>query len=227
MTKHLLYLIGAPGVGKSTLVRELAGTQKPFELSECGLRMLRYPCGVVELGARREAFSGTDALGMSIAPVARTFVAGKSLCRTHPLVLAEGDRLASLSFLEAARSGGYHVTLCLLVASDADARRARRARELGAKPQNAAWVKGRFTKIENLWRSFDVARAGTRKVLLNGAHSPLALAEQLATLNPVARALFQAGHECPRDTDGDGDCGRHACPYCEGGAERVILERER
>lgn len=22
---------------------------------------------------------------------------------------------------------------------------------------------------------------------------------------------------CPYDTDGDGDCGRHHCPYCHGG----------
>lgn len=148
----LVYVSGAPGAGKSTLMRALtAGCDrepeaKPFahdwlyDPREAGVLLSRL---AVELGRRRESFSGTDALGMSVSPVACRWIAE----RPARLVLAEGDRLANRAFLAAAADAGYAVNLVHLWADPAtlDARCAAR----GSK-QNDSWRKGRTSKAANL-----------------------------------------------------------------------------
>lgn len=44
-------------------------------------------------------------------------------------------------------------------------------------------------------------------------------------LDELAAALRGiVGHGCPKDTNGDGDCGRKNCPYC-GAQTRAALAR--
>jgi predicted nucleotide kinase in modified base biosynthesis len=157
----LVYVSGAPATGKSTLMASLtAGCQreaeaKPFahdwlyDPRERGSLLTRLG---VEVGRRRDSFSGTDALGMSVSPVACRWIAG----RPAHLVLAEGDRLANRAFLTAAAEAGYAVHFVHLHA-DAhllDARCAAR----GSK-QSPAWRKGRTTKSANLaaWAAIEEA----------------------------------------------------------------------
>lgn len=149
MGKHLLYLIGQPGSGKSTLLAGLTegltyrAEKKPFaHLLWAGSEP------VVELGARRPMFSGTDALSMSVQPLAVAYLTG---C-PYRLMIAEGDRLANLGFLTAAQDAGWDVLLARLIVSAAvaDHRRARRAAELETAAQNEAWLRGRVSKVRNL-----------------------------------------------------------------------------
>lgn len=93
-----------------------------------------------ELGARRETFSGTDALPMNAITKAETF-----LTETHaPVILAEGARLGVRRFLEtAART--HAVTLFYLTTPHAAAQRASRG-----TGQNETWVKGASTRARNL-----------------------------------------------------------------------------
>lgn len=171
----LMYVIGEPGVGKSTFVNYLTdglpheSTDRPFgyRVLDCGQG--RY---VYELGVRRPDFPGTDALGMAVQP---DVVAWLDMMRPGR-VLAEGDRLGNAKFLHAARAMGYTLHVVALAGADV----AERQRRLRGSDQSPAWLKGRQTKILRLVETFDVQtiRAGGR------------LSDMAAELsNPVIDAL--------------------------------------
>lgn len=190
MTDDLVYLIGPPAVGKSTLMRELTrGCQreaeaKPFahdwlyDPAERGVQLTRLG---IELGRRRADFPGTDTLAMNVAPVARQWIA----TRPNPLILAEGDRLANMAFLLAAQAVGYVVNVVYLHAEPdvLDARSQQRG-----SAQNAAWRKGRTTKSSNLTTA---SRTEGLKVftLDSGFLSPVGCAMRLRSWIPALRKL--------------------------------------
>lgn len=148
---HMLYVMGEPGVGKSTLMDELVRDAKPREQRLEPIPHMVYLANtdrpVVELGKRTAQFPGTDALSMGIGPKAIDFV-----CRSRPeLLLAEGDRLAYTSFFSAALAAGYGILVAYLFAPEwADKNRRHRADQLGRPPQDERWVRGRRTKLANL-----------------------------------------------------------------------------
>ena len=154
MTEQLIYLVGQPGSGKSTLMVKLTAQFDRHSIAPAE----HYPVAhdvltdkktgavvAAEIGKQRELFSGTDALASSVIDKAAPWVASQP----YPLVLAEGARLANKRFLEAAMAGGYHVTLVLLDHPDAEKWRAKRSKEIG-KVQNEGWVKGRLSASRNL-----------------------------------------------------------------------------
>lgn len=176
--KHLMYVIGEPGVGKSTLV-EFLTRSIPFETSEVPIPFRRYECGVVEIGKRRREFSGTDALGMSIQPAVEDFLAGIG----PKLVLAEGDRLGNLKFFHRAADLEYTIHVVALYGPEV----ARIQRGLRGSDQDPAWLKGRQSKVRRLMDA-NIANA-TVQVLPAG--------QKLANLesgidNPVMDALRKA-----------------------------------
>lgn len=145
----LVYLVGAPGVGKSTVMAALtercerSSRAKPFAHD-----LLLSPDGDLlgaELGRRRATFSGTDALSMAVSPLACRFVQDHQF----PLILAEGDRLAHLKFLEAAAAYN-EVSLVYLDADQATLD--RRTAQRGSK-QDRAWRSGRATKARRLYEA--------------------------------------------------------------------------
>ncbi len=80
MISSLLYVCGAPGVGKSTVMRQLRSSWDCEVMSEPPVphvRLRHLNTGRimgVELGVPRENFPGTDALSMSISPYALQFL---------------------------------------------------------------------------------------------------------------------------------------------------------
>jgi len=161
MTHRLIYLVGPPGAGKSTLMARLT---EPFsripiappETSVAHDQLVRELSpdegagGTIqivgaEIGIRREKFSGTDALPSSIIDKAVPWLYAK----TYPLLLAEGARLANRRFLEAAVDAGYQVIVALLDHDETEAWRRKRSKEIG-RIQNASWVQGRVTASRNL-----------------------------------------------------------------------------
>lgn len=153
MTEHLLYIAGAPGTGKSSVMRAL---RAPWDLTvhhhaEVPHTVLRSPhTGAptgVELGVPRESFPGTDALSMSIGPRAQQFV----LRSGARFVLGEGARLATRPFLGGCATQGVRTTLVCLSADPELLDERWRAR--GAK-QNPSWRKGAATRAREVGRWF-------------------------------------------------------------------------
>lgn len=149
--KQLLYIIGVPGVGKSTLVRRLVRGCPSKVVTVPYVAYTEYRAEVlprvVQLGYDREAFSGTDALGMA----AQNHVLALIGEEKFPYIIAEGDRLANHKFFTAMEDLGYQVTVVALIGPDemVGRRLAARNRELG-KQQNEQWLKTRHTKVDNL-----------------------------------------------------------------------------
>ena len=141
---RLVYVIGEPGVGKSTLVRRtlepLTATpeRKPF----AHVHYYRESELVLtQLGAEDPMFPGTDRLSMGVLPAAIEFVNTSH----SPLILAEGDRLATRKFLDAVEREVLLVR-CVAPQSVIEARRAARGSD-----QSPSWLAGRRTKINRLW----------------------------------------------------------------------------
>jgi len=176
MSKHMLYIYGEPGVGKSTLVTALIGQAEPETTTE-PFAWARFDNGVSYIGAFREEFPGTDALALDVQP---KVIAWLESYGPH-LVLAEGDRLANAKFFLGAQRLGYTLWPVQMVGKDLAAQRRReRAQALGRKPQDAQWVRGRVTKCNALTKNFDAMQ-------LHPSLEPEFLAKMLP--GPVAAAF--------------------------------------
>lgn len=134
-----VYVVGEPGAGKSTWV---AGWLGPGVADHLGLAVTWHRNGrVLQLGAQHSLFPGTDRLSMSVLPRALDLVTS---CPA-PVVVAEGDRLATRKFLDPFAEACERFILVEIASIDAAARRAARG-----SAQSDAWVKGRVTKVRRL-----------------------------------------------------------------------------
>jgi ribose 1,5-bisphosphokinase PhnN len=149
---NLLYIVGPPGVGKSTLMATLTGglhrvpRSGPVPHDTLHRRMTPPESARLvgaELGRHRDSFSGTDAMSMSIQPKAIEWIASKP----YPLILGEGARLGTVGFLMAARSAGYAVDLVYLDAGEATLAQRRLGR---GSDQNEQWMRGAATRARRL-----------------------------------------------------------------------------
>ena len=144
--KIMLYLVGEPGAGKTTILREALAGCEP-DAFDRPVPHRRYPGGLVYIGRERGTFSGTDALHMAIQPDVVKWLR----VLDAPAVVAEGDRLGNGRFIRAARDEGWAVTLAMITAPD-EVIIARRA-ERGSN-QNPTWLAGRRTKVDSLWEQY-------------------------------------------------------------------------
>jgi energy-coupling factor transporter ATP-binding protein EcfA2 len=176
--RAMLYIVGEPGVGKSTLMRALTDGHTQHQQLSPVPHIIYGDGDATEIGVSRGAFSGTDGLAMSIQPRIEEWL----MQRPYRQLLAEGDRLANAKFFRAVRDAGYELRLVHLAGSEVAAtRRASRASEMHFAPQDPAWVKGRQTKVQRLSEAFnalvlDAAEPpdGWLQVLRDGGWNPLA-----------------------------------------------------
>lgn len=156
MIEQMIYLCGAPGVGKSTLSAELTSgwdrvldRTHPVPHSRLNSRVNGRTFGV-ELGVPRPDFPGTDALAMDIGPRALQFMATSFV---H-FGLGEGSRLATRPFLGGLVQRGARLLLVSLTAPQELLDERWTAR--GSK-QNPSWRKGAATRARHLvdWAMLD------------------------------------------------------------------------
>lgn len=140
--RSLLYMIGVPGVGKTSTLRGALMDVEGHAVVQSIPQFIIYPGGA-QLGIAREQFGGTDAYDMAVQPKAIDWLRDAPF----PAVVAEGDRLGNPSFFAAALRAGWDLSICWLDVP-LDIAAARR-HERGSK-QNAGWIRGRITKIDNL-----------------------------------------------------------------------------
>lgn len=160
MSHRLIYLVGQPGAGKSTLMAALTADYdrvpaRPPDFPVAHDQLVNRITGAVigaEIGILRDAFSGTDALPSAVIDKAVPWIQS----RPYDLMLGEGARLGNKRFITAAVNAGYDVTLALLEHDEAEDWRAIRSKAL-KRTQNESWVRGRATASRNLADAFDGA----------------------------------------------------------------------
>lgn len=149
MINDLLYLCGAPGVGKSTVAKALlSGWDKELERTHpVPHSRLLHPVtrrlSGLELGVPRDSFPGTDALAMDVGPRALQFL-GTVMA---PFAFGEGARLATRPFVGGLAHAGVNVTLVRLAADEELL--TQRWRDRGSK-QSPSWRKGAATRERRL-----------------------------------------------------------------------------
>lgn len=147
MTHRVLWIVGEPGSGKTTIARELLGP-----LEKC--RLIRSPKWTVaphRLVAAGHytggAFDGADTVPYS--GVREAIEAWRhGLLPVSDVTILDGDRFSYGGAVEQIAQPGLELC-CLYVAPPAhvaEKRRVERALASGAKLQNATWVKGRASK---------------------------------------------------------------------------------
>lgn len=173
MRPWLLYVLGIPGAGKTTVMRAALGPWNrvlrtdPFahellvESDSITLATGRRSGRVIgaHLGYDRHPFGGTDTLPMNVQPRVIEWLA----TAPHPVIVGEGDRLGNAKFLDAAAK--FCDVTTVLLDCDPD-RAARRRQDRSGRVQNPSWVAGRETKVTNLAARADVVLDGNTSLLL-------------------------------------------------------------
>ncbi len=169
-----IYLIGAPGAGKTTLMGEV---MRDWNLLSRETQPVKHswwetPYGIaLELGHPRAPFGGTDTLSYTAINTLELWLPN---LEKVDLLVGEGDRLANNRFIDLCRTLGpvhlYHLTAPEGLLQD---RRAHRAAKNALHPQNPTWATGRATKHRNL---AEQQNAQT----LDATQPPAALAQLIA-----------------------------------------------
>jgi hypothetical protein len=144
---NMVYVIGYPGSGKTTAVARaitspmIAEHVKPF-------KHIVYADGIVQLGANRAAFSGTDALPLNVQPAVLKWLPAAP----EELIIAEGDRLGNDSFFRAVVNLGFALNIVLI---DVTPLKAGYRTWLRGHDFDDRFWSGRITKVNNLKRRWN------------------------------------------------------------------------
>jgi ATPase subunit of ABC transporter with duplicated ATPase domains len=149
-----IYLLGAPGTGKTTLanlIKKSWGESRPCN-DNFAHEVFRCETGFnISLGKNKPPFSGTDTLSNSVIErVEQMYEAWDKFGQIN-YILGEGDRLAIARMMDLAKKYGTLYSFYLHAPDEIiNERRSERAKQNNLKLQNPTWVKGRATKHQRL-----------------------------------------------------------------------------
>ena len=158
MSAFAIFVVGAPGVGKTTALRAMFE-----ELDPAGAAFLtESPKWTVCPGAYAAAghytggpFDGADTVPYNGAAAAVDALLANLQAWSVPIVVFDGDRFSARTHLDLARGGGLRVGCVLISAPDEVVAQRRAAR---GSAQNENWARGRATKARNFFAMFDPAQ---------------------------------------------------------------------
>jgi thymidylate kinase len=174
-SRRLLLLVGETGSGKSTVVSSLVNGWTPQQRYQpvAHVEWLQNDnCRLVTLERydQKRQFAGTDSLALNAHP---SYVAALCIDNwAYRPVLGEGNRLATLKFLQVARSHDWDAILAFLHTPPDVCEQRRSQRDHPFKP---SFVKNTRTRADNLFMAWD-----GEKLMLDGNQKPELLAAQVA-----------------------------------------------
>lgn len=149
MSQTILFVVGPPGVGKTTLIRELLEpdsyfVQKPKWTVGPGKRVCAagHYMGSTFDGADTVPYNGVDA----------ALAYWDSELRAHQLTIFDGDRFSHRGVVARFQRGSQHELRCLHLTAPDEVLAARR--EARGSHQNPTWLKGRVTKARRFAEEF-------------------------------------------------------------------------
>lgn len=172
----VVWIIGEPGVGKTTVVRELLGPT-PSRNMKPKWSLVHRGIGIVAAGHYKgEAFDGADTVPYNGVADALDFWLDNY--SGSELTIFDGDRFSHQKVVDFFKLRvPEHKLVCVQVLS-ARVELQRQARfAVTGKNQNATWLKGRATKVKNFFTAFP----GERYELEN-VGSPAEVAKRLLTV---------------------------------------------
>lgn len=197
MQPSLLFLTGAPGTGKSTLMRHIIPAYEegtPFPgVGGQKLPFILYPT-MCELGGERDGYRGLDVAARHTRTMYQAWLMEdvtqaynsaewvilmtEAVCKEprpeRVLFIAEsGDTCATPLFWNAFLEAGWRVHLWMTECSDevADKRMEERA-TAGHRLANPQWIRGRRTRMRNILKEFpNVCRVKTDGDLEQAIHT--------------------------------------------------------
>lgn len=153
---RIVYYIGCPGVGKTTLMRgilaEYSKVEEPEFVKEGLVTYHKFAKQKVLILGRYDegTFAGTDTWSKGVGPKFRQWLLDNRETYSDWSVFGEGERLSNQPNLDAMFAEESMKLVCLKVSED-ELERRRAARN---NTQNESWMKGMRTRIENLCKRY-------------------------------------------------------------------------
>lgn len=173
---RILAIQGAPGTGKSTLLKSMLPLLGKYTLEERGLVKYMEFEGAVVLGYYEEGqlFGGVDRLAMNVQEDALNFLHSAPTRQPDKAIIWEGDRLSNAEILRMARKVGELRFVELRTSPEILQERRETRSQLAGKSQNEIWVRGRESKVLNLSNAFNAEKRQT-----DSLEDSIALAKEL------------------------------------------------
>jgi GTPase SAR1 family protein len=138
--KYAIYIVGSPGVGKSTLMKSLiANLTFSEKVSLEGTFYGHEFDNGVYLGLFRDEYPGTDGLVLTCAPDAEKYVSSTEA----PILIGEGSKFTYARFFQSMTVNRTLIIIKLIASrQELEARRKQRNSN-----QNPSWLKATDTRI--------------------------------------------------------------------------------